>query len=115
MYRDDKTLEPVWYYDKTPVHYDNPKALKVYLLDPMLATGSSAAAAIHLFLNKGIPVENLTFISLLSSPDGINKLTANFPDLKIITAKIDKCLNAKAYIVPGLGDAGDRLFNTLGK
>lgn len=115
MYRDEETLEPVWYYDKTPVLYENPQNIKVYILDPMLATGNSAHAAISLFLKKGILVENLTFISILSSPQGINLLSKSFPDLRIITAKIDEGLNNRGYIVPGLGDAGDRLFNTFEK
>ena len=115
MYRDESTLEPVWYYDKTPVHYENPEKVKVFLLDPMLATGNSAHAAISLFLKKGILMENLVFVSILAAPNGIELLTKSFPDLKIITAKIDKCLNSRGYIVPGLGDAGDRLFNTFEK
>lgn len=115
MYRDEATLEPVWYYDKTPVHYSDPKHVKVFILDPMLATGNSAHAAISLFLKKGILMENLVFVSILSAPDGINLLTKDFPDLRIITAKIDECLNPRGYIVPGLGDAGDRLFNTFEK
>lgn len=115
MYRDETTLEPVWYYDKTPVKYKDPEHVKVFILDPMLATGNSAHAAISLFLKKGILIENLVFISILSAPDGINLLTKDFPNLKIITAKIDESLNSKGYIVPGLGDAGDRLFNTFEK
>lgn len=115
MYRDEETLEPVWYYDKTPIKYENPEKTKIFILDPMLATGNSALAAINLFLKKGIPVENLCFVSILSSPTGINAITNNIPDLKVITAKIDEKLNEKGYIVPGLGDAGDRLFNTFEK
>ena len=67
LYRDEETLEPVWYYDKTPIKYENPEKIKVFILDPMLATGNSALAAINLFLKKGIPVENLCFVSILSS------------------------------------------------
>ena len=115
MYRDETTLEPVWYYDKTPVKYEDPKHVKVFLLDPLLATGNSAHAAISLFLKKGILIENLVFVSILAAPNGIELLTKDFPDLKIITAKIDNCLNSRGYIVPGLGDAGDRLFNTFEK
>ena len=115
MYRDETTLEPVWYYDKTPVRYDNPEHIKVFILDPMLATGNSAHAAVSLFLKKGILIENLVFISILSAPNGIELLTRDFPDLKIITAKIDEGLNSRGYIIPGLGDAGDRLFNTFEK
>lgn len=115
MYRDEQTLEPVWYYDKTPVKYNDPEHIKVFILDPMLATGNSAHAAVSLFLKKGILIENLVFISILSAPNGIELLTKDFPDLKIITAKIDEALNSRGYIVPGLGDAGDRLFNTFEK
>ena len=115
MYRDETTLEPVWYYDKTPVLYDNPDSIKVFILDPMVATGNSAHAAVSLFLKKGIKIENIVFVSILSCPQGLELLTGDFPDLKIITAKIDEKLNARGYIVPGLGDAGDRLFNTFEK
>lgn len=115
MYRNETTLEPVWYYDKTPVHYENPEKIKVFILDPMVATGNSAKEAVNLFLRKGIAIENLTFVSILSCPEGINLLTDLYPELKIITAKIDERLNNKGYIVPGLGDAGDRLFNTFEK
>lgn len=115
MYRDETTLEPVWYYDKTPIRYEDPELVKVFLLDPMLATGNSAHAAISLFLKKGILIENLVFVSILAAPNGIELLTKDFPNLKIITAKIDECLNSRGYIVPGLGDAGDRLFNTFEK
>lgn len=115
MYRDETTLEPVWYYDKTPIRYEDPEHVKVFLLDPMLATGNSAHAAISLFLKKGILIENLVFVSILAAPNGIELLAKDFPNLKIITAKIDECLNSRGYIVPGLGDAGDRLFNTFEK
>lgn len=115
MYRDESTLEPVWYYDKTPVYYENPEKIKVFILDPMIATGNSSHAAISLFLKKGILIENMIFISILSCPEGLKLLTNDFPDLKIITAKIDERLNERGYIVPGLGDAGDRLFNTFEK
>ena len=81
----------------------------------MLATGNSAREAVSLFLKKGILIENLVFVSILSSPVGIKLLNESFPDLKIITAKIDEGLNNRGYIVPGLGDAGDRLFNTFDK
>ncbi len=115
MYRDETTLEPVWYYDKTPVHYENPDKIKVFILDPMIATGNSAHAAVALFLKKGIKIENMTFVSILSCPQGLELLTGDFPELKIITAQIDEGLNERGYIVPGLGDAGDRLFNTFEK
>lgn len=115
MYRDEATLEPVWYYDKTPVAYSNPDKIKVFVLDPMLATGNSSKAAVSLFLKKGISIENIVFVSVLAAPEGLNTLCSEFPELKIYTAHIDKTLNSRAYIVPGLGDAGDRLFNTFEK
>ena len=115
MYRDETTLEPVWYYDKTPVRYEHPENIKVFILDPMIATGNSGHAAVSLFLKKGILIENMTFVSILSCPQGLELLTKDFPNLKIITAKIDVGLNNRGYIIPGLGDAGDRLFNTFEK
>lgn len=115
MYRDEVTLKPVWYYDKTPVEYTNPQDIRVFILDPMLATGNSALAAVSLFLKRGISIENIVFVSVVSAPDGIMALNGEFPDLKIITAKIDEGLNARGYILPGLGDAGDRFFNTFEK
>ena len=107
MYRDETTLEPVWYYDKTPVRYEHPENIKVFILDPMIATGNSGHAAVSLFLKKGILIENMTFVSILSCPQGLELLTKDFPNLKIITAKIDEGLNNRGYIIPGLGDAGD--------
>ena len=113
MYRDEKTLKPVWYYDKTPVEYKNPEKLRIFILDPMLATGNSSLEAIKLFANKKIPPENITLITLLSAPEGIKKIQHAFQDVKIYTACVDEKLNDKGYIIPGLGDAGDRIFNTL--
>ena len=113
MYRDEKTLKPIWYYDKTPIEYKNPESLKIFILDPMLATGNSSLEAIKLFANKKIPPENITLITLLSTPEGIKKIQHAFYDIKIYTACVDEKLNDKGYILPGLGDAGDRIFNTL--
>ncbi len=113
MYRDEKTLKPVWYYDKTPIEYKHPEKLRIFILDPMLATGNSSLEAIKLFANKHIPPENITLITLLSSPEGIKKINHAFGDVKIYTACVDEKLNEKGYILPGLGDAGDRIFNTL--
>ena len=81
----------------------------------MLATGNSAIAAVSLFLKRGIALENLTFVSIVSAPEGLMALTSEFPELRIVTATIDEGLNARGYILPGLGDAGDRLFNTFEK
>lgn len=111
MYRDEKTKKPVWYYDKTPT--DLPRKTKVFILDPMLATGGSALASVELFQKKGVDIKDMVFISVLSAPEGIKTLKDVYPDLKIVTGALDKCLNSNAYIVPGLGDAGDRYFNSL--
>ena len=113
MYRDEKTLKPVWYYDKTPIEYKNPDKLKIFILDPMLATGNSSLEAIKLFANKKVPPENITLITLLSAPEGIKKIQHAFYDVRIFTAYVDEKLNEKGYIIPGLGDAGDRIFNTI--
>ncbi len=112
MYRDEKTFKPVWYYDKSPAQFKNPDKMKVFILDPMLATGGSALAAVELMLKKGIHEKNIVFVSVLSAPEGLQKLTAAYPSIKIVTTAVDDKLNEHAYIMPGLGDAGDRLFNT---
>lgn len=113
MYRDEKTLKPVWYYNKTPIEFDNPQDNIILILDPMLATGNSAVECIKLFVNKKIPQENIRFVSLISAPEGLNKVQEHYPNVKIVTANIDAGLNSNGYIMPGLGDAGDRIFNTL--
>lgn len=113
MYRDEETLTPVWYYNKIPIEFDNPEKKIILILDPMLATGNSAIDAIKLFTNKNVPQKNIRFVSLISAPEGLEKVQTAFPDVKIITASIDNCLNEMGYICPGLGDAGDRIFNTV--
>ena len=113
MYRDEKTLQPIWYYNKTPIELENPLNTFVYVLDPMLATGNSSIETINLFLKKGMKEENLTFVNLIASPQGIKNIRSRFKKIRIVTAHIDDTLNEKGYIVPGLGDAGDRLFNTF--
>ncbi len=113
MYRDEETLEPVWYYDKIKKILNDSSKVNVIILDPMLATGNSANDAIKNFINKGVKEENIIFVSLISSPEGLKKVTSKYPDVKIITASLDKGLNSKGYILPGLGDAGDRIFNTV--
>ena len=112
MYRDEKTLQPVWYYNKIPVEFENPENEIILLLDPMLATGNSAIESIKLFVNKKVPQKNIKFVSLISAPEGLENVHEKYPDVDIITASIDKCLNSSGYIRPGLGDAGDRIFNT---
>lgn len=113
MYRDEKTLKPVWYYNKVPMEVKNPDNIYVYITDPMLATGNSLLGAIDLYVNKGIPVENIKCICIISAPEGINNIHSHYPDVEIITASVDDGLNVNGYIVPGMGDAGDRIFNTL--
>lgn len=108
LFRDPKNLNAVEYYFKAPPHLDERFNLVV---DPMLATGNSAIAAIDRIKEAG--AKNLTFLCLLAAPEGIDALSNAHPDVPIYTAAIDEKLNAKSYIVPGLGDAGDRIFGTL--
>lgn len=106
--RDEATLEAISYYAKLPEKL--PAESKVYVLDPMLATGGSAIAAIKLF--HDLKVESIHLVSFLAAPEGIKKVHEKFPRVKITVASIDECLNEHGYIVPGLGDAGDRIFGT---
>ena len=112
MYRDEKTLKPVWYYNKVPMPVDNPENYYVYITDPMLATGNSLTEAIKLYVDKGIPEANICCVCMISAPEGINKVFKNYPDITLIVAAVDSHLNEHGYIVPGMGDAGDRIFNT---
>jgi uracil phosphoribosyltransferase len=107
MYRDEKTLQPVDYYLKFP------KKLKeglVLVLDPMLATGGSGAAAVTVLKEKG--AKRIRFVSLVAAPEGVRHLTKAHPDVVVYTCALDRGLNKKGYILPGLGDAGDRIFGT---
>ena len=112
MYRDEKTLKPVWYYNKVPMPVHKPEKYYVYITDPMLATGNSLKEAIRLYVQKGIPQENICGVCMISAPDGINAVFEEFPSIKLIVASVDSHLNERGYIVPGMGDAGDRIFNT---
>ena len=112
MYRNEETLEPVWYYDKRKELKKDKSKIQVIILDPMLATGNSAIDSIKNFLSKGILEKNIVFVSLISSPEGIKKVSSKYPKVKIITSHVDETINSKGYIVPGLGDAGDRIYNT---
>ena len=112
MYRDEKTLKPVWYYNKVPMEANNPEKFYIYITDPMLATGNSLLAAIELYANKGIPIKNIKCICIIAAPEGLKNIYEKYPDIEIITAAVDDHLNEKGYIVPGMGDAGDRIFNT---
>ena len=107
LYRDPKTLRPVEYYFKAP---DDLSGRRVVVVDPMLATGNSAVAAVELLKARG--ALDLRFVCLLAAPEGVETLQRAHPDLEIVTAAIDEGLNAHGYIVPGLGDAGDRMYGT---
>ena len=107
FYRDETTHEPVEYYQKLS---DSPPAL-AFVLDPMLATGGSACAAIEAVKNWG--VGSVALLSIIAAPEGIEKVASTHNDVDIFTCAVDDHLNQQAYIVPGLGDAGDRIFNTL--
>lgn len=105
--RDEQTLQPTSYYLKVPQLDDRP----VLLLDPMLATGGTASFAAGLMAERG--ATNMTLVCVVAAPEGITRLTDDYPDLRIVTAGIDERLNDIGYIVPGLGDYGDRLFGTF--
>ncbi|NDW53003.1 uracil phosphoribosyltransferase [Aliiroseovarius sp. PrR006] len=107
LYRDEETLEPVEYYFKVPEHMDERLVIAV---DPMLATGNSSVAAIDMLKKSG--AKNIRFLCLLAAPEGVARMKEAHPDVPIITASLDERLNEKGYIVPGLGDAGDRMFGT---
>lgn len=107
LYRDEETLRPVRYYDKVPGDLDERVTIT---LDPMLATGNSSVAAISLLKEKG--ASDIRFLCLLAAPEGVARMREAHPDVPIVTAALDKRLNEKGYIVPGLGDAGDRMFGT---
>lgn len=107
LYRDEETLQPVQYYVKLPGQLDQ---RRVIVVDPMLATGNSAAAAIDLLKDAG--ATKISFLCLLAAPEGIARLHEAHPDVEIVTGSVDSHLNEVGYIVPGLGDAGDRMFGT---
>ena len=107
LYRDEETLQPVQYYFKAP---DALEDRLVIAVDPMLATGNSSVAAIDLLKKAG--AKNIRFLCLLAAPEGVATMKAAHPDVPIITAALDEKLNELGYIMPGLGDAGDRMFGT---
>ena len=107
LYRDHETLEPVEYYCKLPADIAE---RDVIVLDPMLATGGSASAAVSFIKERG--VKNIKFMCIISAPEGIERLHSDHPDIDIYCAAKDERLNENGYIVPGLGDAGDRIFGT---
>lgn len=112
MYRDEKTLKPIWYYNKVPMEAPEPEKFYIYITDPMLATGNSLLEAIRLYAGKGIPIDHIKCICIIAAPEGIENIQKHFPEIEIITAAVDEKLNERGYIVPGMGDAGDRIFNT---
>ena len=107
MYRDEKTFKPNVYFFKVPKDIEKRQVL---ILDPMLATGGSGLDAIELLKEKG--VKSIKFLCIIAAPEGIKKIKEKHPDVQIYCTKIDEKLNENAYIVPGLGDAGDRIFGT---
>ncbi|MBM4422300.1 MAG: uracil phosphoribosyltransferase [Chloroflexi bacterium] len=107
IYRDEKTLKPVQYYNKLPL---SPRVGAVLILDPMLATGGSATATAHILKNWG--VKRIKYVGLIAAPEGIQRMQTDHPDVPIYVGAVDSHLNEIGYIVPGLGDAGDRQFGT---
>lgn len=107
LYRDHQTLQPVKYYLKLPEAISE---REVIVVDPMLATGNSSAAALAMLKEAG--ARRLRFMCLLAAPEGVAKIEREHPDVPIFTAAVDRCLNDKGYILPGLGDAGDRIYGT---
>ena len=107
LYRDEETLQPVQYYFKVPTELNDRKVIAV---DPMLATGNSSVAAIDLLKEAG--ATDIRFLCLLAAPEGVARMKEAHPDVPIVTASLDEKLNEVGYILPGLGDAGDRMFGT---
>lgn len=107
LYRDPETLEPVEYYCKLPADCDE---REVFVVDPMLATGGSSTAAIRMLKEKG--VKNIRFLCIIAAPEGVERMRREHPDVDIYIGALDEKLNEHGYIVPGLGDAGDRIFGT---
>lgn len=107
LYRNEETLEPVEYFCKLPS--DAPER-EIFVVDPMLATGGSAIAAITLLKRRGI--DKIRFLCLIAAPEGLKKLQEAHPDVDVYIGALDQCLNEKGYILPGLGDAGDRIYGT---
>ena len=107
LYRDEETLEPVEYFYKLPT---DAAEREIFVVDPMLATGGSAAAAIQLLKNKGIT--KIHFLCLIAAPEGVKRFTDEHPDVDVYIGALDERLNENGYILPGLGDAGDRIYGT---
>ena len=107
LYRDPETLEPVEYYCKLP---EDCEEREVFVVDPMLATGGSSSAAIRMLKEKG--VKNIRFLCIIAAPEGLRRMREDHPDIDIYIGALDEKLNDHGYIIPGLGDAGDRIFGT---
>ena len=107
LYRDEETLEPQEYYCKLPANIDEKV---VMVVDPMLATGGSACDAIKMLKKRGC--KKIKFLSIIAAPEGVKKVASEHPDVEIFVSTLDRCLNEHGYILPGLGDAGDRIFGT---
>ncbi|MGX7347690.1 uracil phosphoribosyltransferase [Aerococcus vaginalis] len=110
MFRDEETAEPQEYFFKMPADIDE---RQVFVVDPMLATGGSALLAIDALVKRNVKPENIKFLCLVSAPEGVKAMQERYPEVDIYTAALDERLNEDWYILPGLGDAGDRLFGTL--
>ena len=109
LYRDEETFEPHEYFVKLPADI---KERQLFVVDPMLATGGSAIAAIEALEKRGAKPSNIKFVCLVAAPEGVKVLNEAYPDVEIVVAALDERLNENGYILPGLGDAGDRLFGT---
>ena len=109
LYRDEETFEPHEYFVKLPADI---KERQLFVVDPMLATGGSAIAAIEALEKRGAKPSNTKFVCLVAAPEGVKVLNEAYPDVEIVVAALDERLNEQGYILPGLGDAGDRLFGT---
>ena len=107
LYRDEETLEPQEYYCKLPSHIEEKV---VMVVDPMLATGGSACDAIKMLKKRGC--NRIKLMSIIAAPEGVEKVAEAYPDVEIYVSTLDRCLNEHGYILPGLGDAGDRIFGT---
>ena len=110
LYRDHETKQPVEYLVKLP----NPEGRLFILVDPMLATGNSAKYALDVLIRHGANPKQIRFMALVAAPEGVQVLLDAYPDVPVFVAALDEKLNENAYIVPGLGDAGDRMFGTKG-
>ena len=107
LYRDPNTLMPIEYYCKLPEYSDN---IEMFVLEPMMATGGTASAAVQFLKERNF--KNIKYICLICTPDGVQKLQADHPDVDVYAAAMDRTISEDGFIIPGLGDAGDRMFGT---